>query len=378
MFAGVLVNRVGTFVAPFLVLYLTGERGLSPALAGGAFAAWGAGGLVATPLAGTAADRFGRRITLLTCMLGAAGAMTLLGAARAPWLIVVAAALCGATADSFRPASHAIVADIVAPEQRPRAYAMTFWATNMGFCIAALTGGVLAAQGWWLLFAADAATCATFGLLIFTRLPETRPQRAPDEEPGTFAGALRDRMLLVIAVLFLIQGALLFQAFSLLPLSMQADGLSPGAYGAVIAVNGVIIVLLQPYLAHRLRTRSRARVLAGALAVMGLGLWTTVLADRPAAFAASVVVWTFGEIGFAAVSLAVVADLAPIHVRGRYTSVATAASGLAFAISPLAGSALYETSGEGAAWAACGALGLIGATIALAAEAPLRRRLTKI
>ena len=321
LFAGIFVNRAGTFVAPFLVLYLTGERGRSAAFAGAALAAWGVGGLLATPAAGYAADRFGRRITLLVCMVGAGVSLALLGAARAPWLILVAALLAGATADGFRPASNAIVADIVPTEKRPQAYSATFWATNLGFSVAALTGGALAAAGWWWLFAVDAASCVGFGLLIWARIPETRPERPAGELELSFAVIVRDRLLLLMAVLFLLQGILLFQAFSTLPLAMDADGLSPTAYGVALAANGIVIILVQPLVAGPLGRMRRGRVLGASLLTMGLGLWSTALAGTAPAFAATVVLWSLGEIMFAAVSLATVVDLAPEHARGRYTSV---------------------------------------------------------
>lgn len=334
------------------------------------------GGLISTPLAGASADRFGRRETLLVCMLGAAASLALLGAARAEWLILFAAALSGATADGFRPATNAIVADLVEPAQRPRAYALTFWATNIGFSAAALTGGALAATNWSLLFAVDAVSCAVFGVLIFWRIPETRPQRLDSDPPGSFAVVLRDRLLLVVAALFFVQGLLLFQTFSTLPLAMDADGFGPSAFGAVLAVNGILIITVQPLVAGRIGRAPRGRALALSLALMGAGFWSTALATSGPEFAAAVIVWTLGEIAFAAVGMAVVADLAPPHVRGRYTSVAVGASGVAFAIGPLAGTALFETAGEGVLWAVCGAVGLAGAAIAVAADAPLRRRLS--
>lgn len=376
LFLGIFVNRVGTFVAPFLVLYLTNELGKSPAVAGAALAAWGVGGLVATPLAGWAADRFGRRITLLVCMIGAGGALAMLGAARATWLILLAGFLTGATADGFRPASNAIVADIVPPEQRPRAYSATFWATNLGFSVAALTGGALATVGWGWLFAVDAASCVLFGVLVWSRIPETRPEASAADIDLHFGVILRDRLLLVLALLFLIQGVLLFQAFATLPLAMDADGLSPTAYGIVLAANGIVIILLQPLVAERLGRLRRGRVLGTALLAMGAGLFATMAAESAPAFAATVVLWTFGEIMFAAVSLATVVDLAPAHARGRYTSVVWAAAGISFAVGPIASTAVYELAGEAVVWVGCGVLGLLGWALGLGADAGIRRRLS--
>jgi MFS family permease len=376
LFAGTFVNRAGTFVAPFLVLYLTGERDLSPAFAGAALAAWGVGGLLATPAAGYAADRFGRRITLLVCMLGAGVSLAVLGAARAPWLILAAAFSSGATADGFRPATNAIVADVVPPELRPRAYSASFWATNLGFSVAALTGGALASAGWWWLFAVDAFSCAAFGVLIYMRIPETRPERPAGELDVSFAVIVRDRLLLVMALLFLIQGVLLFQAFCTLPLAMDADGLSPTAYGVAIAANGIVIILVQPLVSDRLGRMRRSWVLGASLLAMGLGEWSTALAESAPAFAGTVVLWSFGEIMFAAVALATVVDLAPVTARGRYTSIVWVAAGTSFALGPLASTAVYELAGEGVVWGLCAALGALGALLALGADGSLRRRLS--
>ena len=58
--AGVsLINRAGTMVVPFLILYLTRHLGFTPAHAGALFALYGLASLVAAPIAGRLCDRFG-------------------------------------------------------------------------------------------------------------------------------------------------------------------------------------------------------------------------------------------------------------------------------------------------------------------------------
>ncbi|MGB8930685.1 MAG: MFS transporter [Anaeromyxobacteraceae bacterium] len=63
--AGMFVNRLASFVATFLALYLVRERGFAPDAAGRVVALFGAGVLVAGPLGGTLADAIGRRTTML-------------------------------------------------------------------------------------------------------------------------------------------------------------------------------------------------------------------------------------------------------------------------------------------------------------------------
>ena len=63
LFIGTFINRFGSFVMPFLAIYLTGE-GYTAGQAGLAIAAYGAGGLIASLVGGHLADTIGRRHTM--------------------------------------------------------------------------------------------------------------------------------------------------------------------------------------------------------------------------------------------------------------------------------------------------------------------------
>jgi len=69
LWVGLLVNRVGSFVVPFLSLYLTRERGLSLAEAGGLVSLWGLGAIGAGPVSGVISDRVGRRAAMLVSLV---------------------------------------------------------------------------------------------------------------------------------------------------------------------------------------------------------------------------------------------------------------------------------------------------------------------
>src|SRR5436853_2682674 len=82
LWTGTLVNRAGTFVEPFAVLYLTTQRGFTAAQAGVALTAYGAGAAASQLVGGWSADRVGRRATLVAGLCAAAGSLVLLGLAR--------------------------------------------------------------------------------------------------------------------------------------------------------------------------------------------------------------------------------------------------------------------------------------------------------
>ena len=183
LLAGAFVNRLGYMVEPFLALYLAGPRDLEPSIVGLVLAAFGVGAFASQPIGGYLADRFGRRATLVGGMIGSAASFMLLASVRDLVLIGIAACLSGLTIDLYRPAVSAMIADLVAPENRARAFALLYWAINLGVAVAGVTGGLLAARSYWLLFIVDAATCLAFAVLIARKVPETRPAQQPGE-PG--------------------------------------------------------------------------------------------------------------------------------------------------------------------------------------------------
>jgi MFS family permease len=294
-----LVNRLGGFVQPFLVLYLTQDRQLSPGTAGAVAAAVGVGSVLSQLAGGWLSDRAGRRRTMLLGFLGTAAALVLLGSAGSMVSIWAAAFGVGVMSDLFRPAVQATVADLLGPRERVRAYGLLFWAINLGFSISTVSAGVLAGIGYGLLFWINAGTSVVAALIIWAMVPETRPVVAAGSRRALLPVALRDGTLLVMIAISVVYAAIYFQGYSTLPLAMAADQLPGSTYGLVIALNGVVIVVLQPFAARRLAVRDRSMVLAVSMALVGLGFGVGAVVHEWWGYGLSVVVWTIGEIGYA-------------------------------------------------------------------------------
>jgi len=355
-----LVNRLGSFVQPFLVLYLTQDRHLSAGTAGAVAAAVGAGSVASQLVGGWLADRVGRRVTMLMCFFGTGAALILLGSARSMVMIWVAAFVVGLLGDLFRPAVQATVADLLQPGERVRAYGLLFWAINLGFSVSTVSAGVLASVGYGLLFWLNAGTSVIAGLVIWAMVPETRP--ALDEGSSRrplLPVALRDTVFLLMILLQIGYATIYFQGYSTLPLAMAGDGLPSSTYGLVIALNGVVIVLVQPFLGKRLAAFDRPKLLAGSMLVVGLGFGLGAVVHDWWGYGLSVVVWTIGEIGFAAVIGAVFADLAPVDLRGGYMGMSGMAFGIGTVVGPLAGTNALEYFGPTTTWLGCALLGVV-------------------
>ncbi|MPZ62532.1 MAG: MFS transporter, partial [Propionibacteriales bacterium] len=371
------VNRVGQFVQPFLALYLAGPRDLDTSTVGVIVACFGIGSFVSQPIGGYLADRFGRRMTLIAGMAGTAAAFVLLAAVRDLVLIGVAAALAGLVLDLYRPAVAAIVADLVEPRHRPRAFALLYWAINLGVAVAGVAGGYLATRSYWFLFLLDGATCLVFAGLIVRFVPETH--RPVDGGGGRgYRLALHDGLLLGLVGSMFLGSVVYMQSFVTLPLAVRADGHGPDGFGLVYAVNPVTVILVQPLVLWLIDRLPATSLLAGSAVVMGVGFWLTTFADSLAAFGLTVVVWTLGEIGFNAVGPALIADIAPADLRGRYNGLVGVAFGASAFVAPLLGTRVFEAFGETTLWTMCLVMEGFAALIVLCLARMIRDRRTVV
>ena len=354
LWAGMLLNRLGGTVFFLLGIYLTRDRGLSPALAGLVVSVYAGGGLLAGPIGGVLADRFGRRATLLAGT-GASGLLMLaLGLARSTEAIVAIAPLLGFFSELCRPPLQAAVADIVPPADRARAYGLLHWAINLGFAGAASVGGALAERHFAALFVIDALTTLGYGAIVYAGLPETRPFGATTvtrrQLARRFLRPLGDWRLVRFTLIQLTLLLAFAQVVFVLPLDMHAQGLSTARVGQLLGLNGLLIVFAQPIALRLLRGFGQVAWLASGAVLIGLGFGATACAGGAAVYALGVVLWTLGEIGFATATPALVAELAPVDQRGAYQGTYQLAWGTATTVAPIVGSLVVVHFGRAALW----------------------------
>jgi len=358
LWTGALVNRLGGFVMPLLALYLSGPRGLRVEQVGLVLTLFGAGSLCAGPVGGFLADRIGRRRTLIAALVLGALAMLHLAFARAPLHIAIATFLLGLLGDLYRPAVSAAIADMVPSQDRVRAYGLLYWAVNLGFAVGSALGGALATRGWYLLFFGDAATTLAYAVIVWLRIPETQHVTEDTTHPSPWA-PLADAPFVAFCFLIMLVWMMFFQVFTTLPIDMRNHGMSPATYGALIALNGVLIFALQPFVARALAGFPRHRVLAFAAVLVGVGFGLTAMMQTAQGFALSIAVWTLGEILMAGIGPAVAADAAPARLRGAYQGLFHGAIGAAALLGPMIGSQVMGRYGAGALWTSCVGVGAV-------------------
>jgi MFS family permease len=355
---GGVVNSFGNgFVYPFLFIYLHNVRGFALGVSGLIVATNAGVALLAGTPGGAAADRLGAKRTLAASLALLTIAFALFPLVRAPWHAFVLAALVGLANGVFWPSYHALLAAITPSDRRHAGYALQRVSMNLGFGIGGAVAGLIAASSrpgtFTALFLIDAATYAVF-LLLLTVVPGT-PQESEtgaddlDHKVG-YAAILRDRVFLALLGLNIVFVTAGYAQLETLPVfaKNQAD-VSERAIGLVFLVNSLVIVLAQLPLTKLVEGRRRMAMLALMTAVwaaawmlvFGAGLWLS------AAAAAAVIVvaggiFAIGECLQGPTQQALIADLAPDRLRGRYMALSTSSWSIGWIAGPALGAFVLQ------------------------------------
>jgi MFS family permease len=372
MMIGQFVSSAGSLAWLFMTLYLVEDRGLSAATAGLVTAAYGVGVIAGNLTGGWIGDRFGLRRTMLGAIGGWVICCALVPIAPVPALPALIA-VAGAIGGINRPVGSALVATAIPGELRRVGIAMSRSVSNAGTIVGPPLGALFAAYDFDLLFVFDAVTSAVLWLVIFTRVPRTTAAAITASARGGLLAALRARpgVLGLLTAIVLVDTVYRLQ-YSVLPLWLRDQGLPTAAYGLMISLNCVIIVLAEAALAVRLRGHSALAVIGVGFALVGAGYLLLGTGFGLLAAIAMMVVVTAGEMLYKPTATAHVADAAPDGMAGRYQSLYGAASIFGMMLSPALGTALYERSPE-LVWPVGGLLALLVAagTLAVARPRPL-------
>jgi len=364
LFVGVFLNKFGTFVVPFLTIYLT-RRGFSATEAGLAIGAYGAGRIAAAVIGGHLADSIGRRRTIVTSMILAATSMLLLSQAESLTAIVLLTALASLTGEMYLPANTALLADLTPPHQRVTVYSTYRIAFNAGWAFGPAMAAFLAAHSFTWLFVGDALTSLLFAGIAWRWLP--RGVKRSREAGWTEAvRTLRlDTGFLRVALATVLIGLVVHQLVSTYGLYLTGLGYSDVVYGTLLSFNGLLVMVCDLPLTRITRLHPPRVMMALGYLLIGAGVVLNVAFQSVPALFMGMLVITLGEMTFAPVVGAHVANLAPANMRGRYMGAWGMSNSLAMTLAPSLGMLLFAWHAS-ALWLACGVVATLAAVTILA------------
>jgi len=269
-----------------------------------------------------------------------------------------------------------LVSDLVEPEQRKQAFALSRLAVNLGMSLGPAIGGILAVYSFRFLFFADGATSILAGLVLIFAWPGTRRTKATEpqwddpedlgreieaEGPALLAAphpaadlrAFRNRRMLYFLAALIPTQLVFFQLTSTLPVFLvRYLRLPESFYGTVFTLNTLMIVALEVPLNNATAHWSHRRSLTLGALLYAIGFGSFALASGPAGVFAAVAVWTFGEMILMPGSAAYAAEIAPAGRRGEYMGLYTMSFSFAFSVGPWLGAMLLDIHGPQMLWGA--------------------------
>ena len=387
--AATLVNRSGTMVLAFLVLYVTHTLSVTPARAALALMVYGLAALVTMPIAGILSDRVGP-LPIMKGSLFLTGFLLLLFPRAKNYSAILLMTFAFAVLnESVRPASISMVSDLVAPAQRKAAFALSRLAANLGMSVGPAIGGILAVYSFRWLFLVDGTTSILAGaVLALAPMRNVGRQKTHEPDwadatdlgreieadssaplvalhPGADLRAFRNpRMLYFLAAMIPVQ-LVFFQLTSTLPLFLvRYEHFPESVFGTIFTVNTLLIVALEVPLNTAIEhwTHRRTLMLGAFLYAVGFGSYALVgIAPfgQAAGVFAAVVIWTFGEMILMPGSSAYAAEIAPPERRGEYMGLYTMSFNIAFAVGPWLGASVLGKWGASTVWGAAFVSGCI-------------------
>ncbi|MFJ2771023.1 MFS transporter [Streptomyces sp. NPDC087300] len=150
--------------------------------------------------------------------------------------------------------------------------------------------------------------------------------------------------------------------------------MSESDFGLLVGLSGLLVLLLELPITAAVARRRPEYVLAGGNLITTGGLALTGLMSGLTPLAATVVIWTIGEMINSSISQAYLGSLAPPRLVGRYQGLHGVAYTTGTGAGPLIGGALYAIR-PWALWILVAVAGLLSAQLSLPRRwRPTRRR----
>ncbi len=377
---GGVMNSFGNgLVLPFLVIYLHDVRGFGLGVSGLVVAMSAAAQLSAGILAGPLVDRLGARRVLAAGLVMQAAGIGLFPLVRQPWHAFVLIAIEGAGSAGFWPSQSTLIARLTPAARRHAAFAQQRVTMNLGIGLGGLSGGLIAGVSrpgsFTVLFLVDAATFLAYvGVLALIHDPGVTAEEAEGGR-SSYRAVLRDRLFIGLWTLNFLFVAAGYSLFNLVPpFARDHAHVTERQIGVFFFVNTALIVIVQLPISRLIEGRRRIRALA-LMPALWIVSWLLLDAgaywlDATAAFVVITValaVFGIGECFHGPAHQALVAEIAPDHLRGRYFAVHSLSWGLAGTVGPAVGGFILAWR-PFALWPLAAAVCLVAAVGALAIE----------
>lgn len=363
LMTGTFIDRIGTnLIMPFLAIYVVQRFDAQITQIGLIYTIFAASSGIGNFLAGALADRFGRRFTLILGLVCAATARIALGLADNFTGLYFAAAFAGFFGAVGWPAQLAMTADLLGPQKRANGFGIQRVVINSTFALSPLAGGFMGPRiGYLPLFVLDAITSYFVALIIFSKLPETKPIKSQGTHSENFAQTLagygrvlQDKTFFAFILISILTVTAYMQMSTTLSIYLvKFQHMSESFFGALVMLNALMVVFLQFSISHWSSKQPLILIMIGGTALYLLGFGSYGLPPSVPLFVLAMILITLGEMLVIPTSQALTALLAPLDMRARYVAAERFNWIIAQALGPLAAAAIMDHFDPRWVWYGC-------------------------
>ncbi|MMZ59034.1 Multidrug resistance protein MdtH [compost metagenome] len=355
-----LFNMLFWMYFPFITVYFGGALGNH--IAGILMTVPPIFSIIGSLIGGAWADRLGRRPVMLLGALLQTVMFALFAVSPSHWIDYIAFIGIGLGAAIYRPASSAMVADLVPAQNLRQIFATFMTANNIGAVLGPALGAIFFFRYRQELLWTCALVLLLYFIAIYIMVHETLPHSAKSREGSTsithvlkeqwkgYGIIFRDKVFLVyilagiFALVPIMQLDLYLAVYVINNVPAQAlftwngDSLmlsSTEIFGWVLGLNGLLFVLFILPVTKWFRNWKERNVFILSSLLSGLGTFSLGLNNNIWFLFFVTIIFTFGEIVRSPVTQSFISRYAPEHARGQYMGADSLQSTIGKCLAPM-------------------------------------------
>ena len=298
------------------------------------------------PLTGWVADRIDYKRAILIGVLIRASGFALLGTATTDLWLIVASVLAGLGGALFHPSSYAAYSALAAGRGAVRVYSTRELASNLGFIVGPMVGGLLAGVDFALVSFSAAGLFVGAFVITAVGLPSGMSTKA--RERAAFRAVFADRLFIRYCILASGISFLVTQLYLAVPIRAREVLSGPEGVGLVYTAAAVFMVItMLPLTGFANRRFAPKHILAFSAIALGCGLGVMGLWGTLPGLLVGVGIFTVGQMLAQPVMNAVVSDFTPAGSVASYFGVLGLANAVGGIAGQAAGGALYTVAAGG-------------------------------
>ncbi|WP_259067084.1 MDR family MFS transporter [Mucilaginibacter sp. X4EP1] len=291
-----LINRSGTMVVPFMSIYCIQQLHFTVIQAGFVMALFGVGAISGSFVGGKLTDKIGFYDLQVGALLTGGVLFIITGYLHTFITLCAGTFVLSFCNESVRPANSTAIAHYSTPENKTRSYSLNRLAINLGWAFGAGLGGIIAAINYHLLFWVDGTTNIFAALMLLKLMPRAHILTGIKKVNKAIksASAYRDGTYLLFILFTTLFSISFFQLFIMEPVFYKLEWhFNERLIGALMALNGLMIVAVEMVLIHNLEGKRNAIIyiyIGVTLAAIDFAMLNTLPAGLVAGIAVVIVI----------------------------------------------------------------------------------------